>query len=220
MTILEQIEHLIDKRALSRGDRLPTERELSELLAQPRSAVRSALLKLETSGKIWRHVGRGTFVGSRPLHSATDRILTNPLDETNPAEVLETRILLEPGLAAHAAIRATPAQVAQLRQVVTAGDTAGSFEEYEHWDAVFHELVVAASQNRLCELFYRHITDARTHEVWGRLKRASLSQERRANYQISHGRIAEAISDRDPESAQQAMLEHILQVRSNMLGPR
>lgn len=218
MTIVTQIEQLIDQRGLTSGDRLPTERELADLLGTPRNAVRRALSKLENNGRIWRHVGRGTFIGARPSAQHDERMTQNPLDETNPSEVLETRLLLEPPLAAHAAMRATPSQVAQLRQIVLAGDQAVSFEDYEHWDAMFHEAVVAAAQNRLCEMFYRHVSDARTHAVWGRLKRASLSAERREKYQTSHRLIAEAISDRDPEAARSHMSAHILEVRGNMLG--
>lgn len=218
MTLVTQIEQLIDKNGLTHGAQLPTERELADMLGMPRSAVRNALKKLEKSGRIWRHVGRGTFVGARPSQTLETGKLSNPLDETNPAEVLETRLILEPTLAAHAAMRATPSQVERLRQVVLSGDRAETFEEYEHWDAVFHEGVVHAAHNRLCETFYRHITDARTHAVWGRLKRASLSTERRASYQTSHRLICEAISDRDPEAARREMKDHILMVRENMLG--
>lgn len=218
MTLVTQIEQLIDRNGLSRGAQLPTERELAKILDAPRSAVRNALKKLEEKGRIWRHVGRGTFVGERPAQPIGAENPRDPLDGTNPSEVLETRLILEPALAAYAAMRATPSQVERLRQVVLAGDLAETFEEYEHWDAVFHEVVVNAAQNRLCEGFYRHITDARTHAVWGRLKRASLSAERRARYQASHRLISEAISDRDSEAARREMTDHILEVRENMLG--
>jgi len=218
MTIEAQIERMISERSLSSGDKLPTERELASLLEQPRSAVRNALLNMENSGRIWRHVGRGTFIGQRPTQTESMSSLGNVLDETNPAEVLETRLILEPTLAARAAMRATPSQVNQLREIVRFGDAAATFEEYEHWDAAFHELVVAAAHNKLCEKLYRYISDARSHSVWGRLKRASLSTERRACYQLSHNEITLAISDRDTDAAKRLMSEHIQEVRQNMLG--
>lgn len=218
MTIEAQIERMISERSLTSGDKLPTERELASLLEQPRSAVRNALLNMENSGRIWRHVGRGTFIGPRPAQGESASFLGNVLDETNPAEVLETRLILEPTLAAQAAMRATPSQVNQLREIVKLGDAAATFEEYEHWDAAFHELVVAAAQNKLCEKLYRYISDARSHSVWGRLKKASLSTERRARYQLSHSEITLAISDRDTEAARRCMSDHILEVRQNMLG--
>ena len=46
--------------------RLPPERQLCELLQVSRTALRNGLEELEREGRIWRHVGKGTFVGGRP----------------------------------------------------------------------------------------------------------------------------------------------------------
>lgn len=44
------------------GDRLPSERTLLQQLGLGRSALRNALQDLEDEGRIWRHVGKGTFL--------------------------------------------------------------------------------------------------------------------------------------------------------------
>src|SRR6266436_4503913 len=46
--------------------RLPPERQLCELLEVSRTALRNGLEEPEREGRIWRHVGKGTFVGGRP----------------------------------------------------------------------------------------------------------------------------------------------------------
>jgi len=51
--------------------RLPPERELAVLLGVSRSGLREGLEILEAEGRIWRHVGKGTFVGPRPIQAAT-----------------------------------------------------------------------------------------------------------------------------------------------------
>src|SRR5437016_2471744 len=56
-----------------RGDgRLPTERELTRQLSVKRGVVRRFLAELEAEDKIWRHVGRGTFAGRRPVEADPD----------------------------------------------------------------------------------------------------------------------------------------------------
>lgn len=208
----------IEKAELRIGDRIPPERELAQALSVPRSAVRAMLAELELTGGVWRHVGRGTFLGSK---SAIVKSKSDPIDaalETFPAEVLETRLLLEPVIAGLAAQRATSSQISLIETAVARGNEATSLEDFETWDAAFHRHVVAAARNSLMVQLYRTIEQARTSIVWGRLKRASLTPRRRGRYESSHGAIARAISDRDSRAAERHMRQHLAEVRSNMLG--
>src|SRR6266581_6025825 len=64
--VFEQIAEQIEKRILSgelhRGDRLPTERELSEQFHASRTAVREAMKTLAQKGLVDMRPGRGTIV--------------------------------------------------------------------------------------------------------------------------------------------------------------
>ena len=53
--------------SLPDSGRLPPEREMAEALGVSRPALRKALAALEAEGQLWRHVGKGTFLGPRPL---------------------------------------------------------------------------------------------------------------------------------------------------------
>jgi DNA-binding FadR family transcriptional regulator len=55
-------ERNIGSGAWSAGTKLPTERELERQFGIPRNKLRKVLKRLETEGKITRHVGRGSFV--------------------------------------------------------------------------------------------------------------------------------------------------------------
>ena len=87
------------------GARLPPERQLAEELGVSRGTLRHALADLEAEGLIWRHVGRGTFIGNRPVDTVQD--LSEVTRRTNPAGVMEARLSLEPELARLAALHAT-----------------------------------------------------------------------------------------------------------------
>ncbi|QSS99219.1 FadR family transcriptional regulator [Pontibacillus sp. ALD_SL1] len=67
--VLKEIRRLIDLNKLSPGDKLPSERELSEQLGAGRSSVREALRAMELLGLIETRRGEGTFLSSyRPYH--------------------------------------------------------------------------------------------------------------------------------------------------------
>ena len=70
--------------------RLPSERELAKQLAVSRMSLRTGLERLEADGRIWRHVGQGTFVGPRP--EMPPKQLGFITANTSPAEVLEARL--------------------------------------------------------------------------------------------------------------------------------
>ena len=62
---LTQLRAMLAQQEFLPGSRLPAERSLCKTLGVSRSALRKALATLEAEGQIWRHIGQGTFVGSR-----------------------------------------------------------------------------------------------------------------------------------------------------------
>ena len=200
---------------LAPGSKLPTERDLVERLAAPRSAVRRALDALERDGLVIRHVGRGTFLtdaAAPPLGGA-------PAD-TSPAEIMQVRLLLEPPVAAHAARVATQADLDRIAECLRAGGRAEDFEGFESWDARLHRAIALAAHNGLLMNMFDVMNTARALPVWGSLKRRTSSPERRRCYHEEHTSIVEALRDRDPEGAQQCMRAHLENVSDNLLGRR
>ena len=91
-----------------------------------RGTLRKALADLEVEGLIWRHVGRGTFVGNRPVETVQDLgEVTRRI--ANPAGVMEARLSLEPELARLAALHATPADLDELAKCVRQSREAGDW---------------------------------------------------------------------------------------------
>lgn len=94
--IVEKIRQLIEENGLGPGDRLPSERELSETLQAGRSSVREALRSLELLGLIETRKGEGTFLADFRNHRLVEIlsrfILTN---EQSQRDVIETKEILE-----------------------------------------------------------------------------------------------------------------------------
>ncbi|GAA2788402.1 hypothetical protein GCM10010470_23750 [Saccharopolyspora taberi] len=60
---------------------------------------------------------------------------------------------------------------------------------------------------------------ARDLPVWGNIKRRSASAQRREGYETGHRLIADALADRDPDAARDHLRAHLIDVRTNLLGP-
>jgi GntR family transcriptional regulator, uxu operon transcriptional repressor len=197
------------------GSKLPTERDLVERLAAPRSAIRRALDALERDGLVVRHVGRGTF-----LSDAVAPPMGGAPADTSPAEIMQVRLLLEPPVAAHAARVATQADLERIGECLRAGGHSDGFESFETWDARLHRAIALAAHNGLLMNMFDLMNTARQLPVWGNLKRRTSSTERRRCYHAEHTSIVEALLDRDPNGAQDRMRTHLENVSDNLLGRR
>ena len=194
--------------------RLPTERVLAQEFAVSRASLRKALGVLEAEGRIWRHVGRGTFAGARPTLDAPG--LARLAHRTHPEEVMEVRLLLEPRIAALAARRATSADLGAIERCLRKGETAADVHAFELWDGAFHRAVAEAAHNALLLGLFDAVNTIRQEEIWGRLKRASLTPVRLRTYVVQHRACLAAIRERNAARAERCMIEHLQTVRDNM----
>lgn len=216
------LKDFIEAEGLEPGDRLPPERDLALKLGLPRTALRRMLSALEKDGRLIRHVGRGTFIaGSGVSSSALRRPASSDEDtlRTYPAEVFEARLIIEPKIAALAALRATRQEVEEMQKSIARGSASESLGEFEKWDAVFHRIIVQAARNGLLASLYEGIHAVRAGNLWGKMKEQSLTSERMTAYIVSHQAILDAIKDRDSREAERNMYDHIIEARANILGP-
>jgi len=213
---VQQIKDLFEIDRLQPQDRLPPERILAERLNLPRSAVRKALAVLEEEGRIWRHVGRGTFVGARPNDEQT--VLTTVMAETNPSEIMEARLVLEPKLASLAALKATIKDLDRMDTYLNRSVEAAAISDFEHWDSLLHSAVAKASGNSMLYSLFQVVNNTRQDALWGRLKEASLTPDRRKHYCQQHEEIVKALKNRDATKAEEAMQTHIETVQGHLLS--
>lgn len=205
------------------GAKLPTERAVAEQLAVPRSAVRNALAALEAEGLVVRLIGSGTFVADRapaPLAAATEARSTAalPAIDASPTEIMETRLIIEPRIAALAVAHATVRDFERMELFNRNAEACNDFAEFERWDAALHQAIAEATHNRLIVGLYTGITRARDQADWGELKRRSMNADRREVYREDHRRIVAALRARNAGGAEAALLAHLRRVRHNLLG--
>ena len=199
------------------GEKLPTERQISELYNVGRSTVRRALSELKALGLITQTVGSGTYVAkdiAEKLPPATE----TPDIGISPAELMEARMIFEPGMIDMAVRNGTAADFAALEECCRRADTAESLEQFEYWDGAFHRALAAASHNSFVISVFALMSKVRDQSEWGLLKKKSASPERRTDYQREHWAILSALRQRDSETARNILVDHLIHVRRNMFG--
>jgi DNA-binding FadR family transcriptional regulator len=203
--------------SLTPGARLPTERELARRFAVPRNAVRRMLSQLEAEGSITRHVGRGTFLATRP-GGAAPNVPPDSVAHTSPAELMEARLRLEPALAELIVTNATPADFERMEMCLERAERAATLDEFELWDAALHQALATATHNRFVIRVLDMVTAVRQQAAWGKLKDRIVTPERRIKYQDEHRAIVQALKARDADRARAAILAHLQHARRNLFG--
>jgi len=205
--IIEEIKKLILDQELEPGDRLPSERELAEQFGVSRASIREAITALSALGLVEARTGDGTYVSA----NLTDAVL-QPLSWAVllaggvGQDLAEARKIIEPGIAALAARRATASDKKKLLETVNSmREAIGNPSALAEQDLAFHMALARAARNRvlletmtglqrlLQALIASHVLETENQKV--------CLQE--------HIEIYNAIEARDATKAQQAMLGSI-----------
>jgi DNA-binding FadR family transcriptional regulator len=205
---------------LRAGVKLPPERELSLRFGASRGSVRRVLSDLRERGLIIQAVGSGTFVSEQAEALGGAPAIVPPWFNVNvsPFELMEARRLIEPLMPAMIARNATAADFAGMAHCLEQAEAAPTIEEFEHWDGELHKAFSVATHNAFFMQILELTNRVREQGEWGRLKRNSLTAERRAQYERQHREMVEALRDRDAARATALMIEHLEQIQRNLFG--
>lgn len=217
MLAVDQIKGLIEQEKLKPGDKLPSERKLSNLLSLSRSTTREAIAALEIMGYIEVRVGVGTFI--KEVGNNNKDIIESDLN-SSPTELFEARILIEPIISRLAAQRATAEDIENMKEILFEGyhpDTEKP-QEAEKRDQRFHLAIAKATYNEALYKFDELINIERTSKLWTNIRIHSLEKEGRIdNYQNEHYEIFNAIKDKDQKLAEKLTLKHLEKIRKEFL---
>ncbi|MGA8222494.1 MAG: FadR/GntR family transcriptional regulator [Candidatus Acidiferrales bacterium] len=213
--VAQQIRGLIRDGLLKPGDKLPPERELAETFQVSRSSLRDAIRSLEVMGLLEPRQGEGTIVLDLDA-SALVSPLSSMLQQKREliGELLDLRRIIEPPLAARAALHATSEELAFMegilerqKEKVDRGELA--VEE----DTEFHYAVASAAKNsvvlKVVDVFMDLLRESRERslQVEGRLQKSFLG----------HKRILSAVRRHDGDAAENAMRRHIEEIEGIVL---
>jgi GntR family transcriptional regulator, transcriptional repressor for pyruvate dehydrogenase complex len=151
--LVEHLRAYVVEAGLSAGDRLPSERELSERLGVSRASLRQAIVALEVQGILEVKHGEGTFLRSTRMDTLPIAQLAD-LKRRLP-DILDAREAIEVKLAELAAERRTEsdltaldAALVEMQQEIDSGKTG------EQGDHDFHRSVALAAHSEVLARMY------------------------------------------------------------------
>jgi GntR family transcriptional regulator, transcriptional repressor for pyruvate dehydrogenase complex len=215
--VVRQLLGLIASGHLTAGDRLPPERELTQRLGVSRASVRQALTALEVMGVIQIRAGSGVYVGP-PAEPGIEESLTSA---ASPLEILEARLIVEPGIARLAAARRGSADLARLEREVEA--MAAELEAgRDGWepDWGFHRSLADAAGNPSLAQLAQDLVEQMGQPMWLLMRSRNIARRHHGHrYLEHHRRILEAVAGGDAATAERCMRTHIRAVMVD-LGER
>ena len=196
--IADKLREMIIQEEMKTGSKLPAEAELMARFGVSRSTVREAVKILQTEHIVDIRQGQGTFLCALRFADQEELI----------AQLLETRLLIEPGVAALAAQRRKEEDLAAMKVLLDKMDSAYLHgEDYTPYDFEFHSIIARCTGNdvvgRLLPTIHESIQAGYHHtsRVEGSYQRASQC----------HLDMYRGIMEHDSARASQAAQRHMLQ---------
>jgi GntR family transcriptional repressor for pyruvate dehydrogenase complex len=218
--IVAALQVQLTNGAIGVGELLPSERSLCVSFGVGRTTIREALATLVEQGYLVR-----TPRGARALDPRAVRESPASLGAVaalaSARDLYEVRKLLEVRIAHWAALRATPAELEQMRTIVEADDPAAG--STRNTRAGLHDALAAATHNPvLLQLYQSNRTLLfRLPFFWDLLDKDQIRATRAARHELAqrwHQQILAAVQDRDSDEAAGAMFQHLDVMEKDLLA--
>lgn len=207
-TLAQSIGEQILKGIYAPGAILPNEADWCRIYGASRTAVREAIKTLNGKGLLASRPKVGSRVEPRERWNMLDRDVIAwhfaAMDRTDfLRSTQEARKVFEPGIAAVAAVKRTPAQLARLEAALEAMRAAKYGQAMVAPDVEFHLALLAAANNDLMSSFGLIIEWALPNlfEVTSRIHPAP------DNVVPMHEDVVKAVRRGNPEAARRAMMQ-------------
>ena len=204
----KKIIKIIKENYMQPGDKLKNEYELAELLNVSRGTIREAIKSLISRNILEVRQGAGTFVSNKngvPEDPLGLTFISDIKEDKKVAlDLLDIRLMLEPEIAALAAVKGTPNQIkTMLEQCKIVEELIEKGEDYREADILFHKRIAQCSGNRVIENLIPIINSSVSLTI-------NLTEDVfRQNTYKEHRAVAEAIASGDSLGAKCAMIVHL-----------
>lgn len=222
LDVAEHILWAVAAGTITRGDRLPNERELATQCGVSRSSVREALLALELGGVIEGRPGSGWYLTGVGVPAVVP--VTSPFD-SSPRDLLEVRRIIEPPAVHACAWRIGPQDVRRLAALIddaermSAEPPSDGLTPFVRLNLAFHRELAQLCGNAILASITSHLVDTNEHPLWLLVDSIVVrSPATRAAQVREHRAILAAIAEHRGEDAAKAMTAHLGALTKRIFG--
>jgi GntR family transcriptional regulator, transcriptional repressor for pyruvate dehydrogenase complex len=207
--VADAIGERILSRALREGERLPAETELARQFGVHRSTVREALRELQSRGLLQRRPGSKLMSVSRPPHERIAAGVSHALllHDVTVRDVWQALTILEPSIAASAALARSKADVGALAEAAAAYSAGmADADTAVHCTSQMFRCIAGATHNPVLGLAQEPLLQLLEPSL-----RVIIDQVPQARTRIStaHARLSDSIRLKDEGEARRWMERHI-----------
>lgn len=214
-TLSAKILEMIQNHPYLPGEKLPTEKELCAIFQSGRNTLREALKLLASRNIVVIRQGAGTYVSEKQgvVDDPFGFSLVNDRRQLT-RDLLQTRAIIEPPIAALAAQCATEQEIAELLAILEEMEEVMKVrQDYSHLDVRFHSKIAQCTHNMVMvhlipligngvAVFAREVADAEYEQTF-----------------LSHRKIYEYIRDHKSFEAEMEMRFHLLYNQNRYVNP-
>jgi GntR family transcriptional repressor for pyruvate dehydrogenase complex len=204
-----EIERRIFSGELKPGDRLPPERELASAMGISRAVLNFSIKDLEARGFVRIVPRHGAYITDYMRKSTPQMLMsliehsTENVDHSLFGDMLDTRRLLERECTRLAIGRLTADDLAALRACLEEMMDAGAADTFAASNYRFHHVLTTASGN----IVYAMILNSFEEAIRWYLTSYFTTEESRRTSAAQHARLLDALTQGDPEAADEAILD-------------
>lgn len=192
--------------------RLPPERDLAERFNIPRYTVRKAIAGVSDRVPVMRRSGRGTYL------AAAQPPGTSPLNYS-PAEIIQARLAIEPGMADFVVVSATREDFDEMERCLAGAAKVNDGREFKSWIYRLHLAIATATHNKLLGHVFQLIKAAREAEGMNLLPGSVCgTAEGRKRYLAENRQIVKALRDRNATLASQLLYRHLVGIHASLIN--
>jgi len=213
--VIEQIQDMIIKGKLNKGDKLISERELAEQLQVSRTSVREAIRSLEIIGLVESRQGEGNFIsGNLEENFFQPLSVLFTLNRGKSADILELRKILEVETASLAAVRIKDSQKLEIQELMQKLISSEAEDESAEYDKQLHCKIAEITGNYLIISLLNGISSILDNFIHSARELILRNNESKSLLIEQHQKICDSLVAGDSINSGRHMREHLDYINS------
>lgn len=208
--VIDQIKDMINKGTLTKGDKLPSERNLVEQLKVSRTSIREALRALEVIGLIECRQGEGNYIRASFQDNLFEPLsIMFMLEGSNPEAIWELRKIMEVEASGLAAKRITDEQLKELKEITERFMNCENEDINADIDKEFHHKIAECSGNVLIFNILNTVSTLVDHFIVDARKLILVQEGNKEILFSQHNEVYLSMKKHNSEASRKAMREHL-----------